>query len=72
LYKEGWGAQHGFPGLVLGAGEEIRVDLLHSEELPQHWERLDAFEGAGYRRAITSVRTEFDTVEAYIYVLAAR
>jgi gamma-glutamylcyclotransferase (GGCT)/AIG2-like uncharacterized protein YtfP len=62
----------GFPGLVLGDGEEVRVELLHSEDLPEHWERLDAFEGEGYQRVTATVRTEFGLVEAFIYVLAER
>jgi len=72
LFNQGWGAQQGFPGLVLGDGDQIRVDVLHSSELPQHWERLDAFEGEGYRRAVATIDTESGVVEACIYVLVQR
>lgn len=70
LYDQGWGAAQGFPGLVLGPGPEIAVDLLHADDLPDHWARLDAFEGAGYRRVVTEVATEAGIVRACIYVLA--
>lgn len=70
LREEGWGAAQGFPGLVLGPGDEIKVDLLRSEDLPDHWARLDAFEGQGYRRVTTNVVTSEGVVEACIYVLA--
>ncbi|HEV7439800.1 MAG TPA: gamma-glutamylcyclotransferase, partial [Methylobacterium sp.] len=39
-------------------------------DLPTHWARLDAFEGAGYRRALTRVQTAQHTVEAWIYVVS--
>ncbi|WP_298958118.1 gamma-glutamylcyclotransferase [uncultured Methylobacterium sp.] len=72
LHEEGWGAAQGYPGLVLGDGDEIRVDLLRSEDLPEHWPRLDAFEGDGYRRVATTVVTATGDVDACIYVLAGR
>ena len=46
------------------------VDVFESVDLPAHWERLDMFEGVGYERVVTTVRTPTGSVEASIYVLA--
>ncbi len=71
LVEEGWGADLGFPGLVLDpAGAVIKVDLLESALLPEHWVRLDAFEGEGYMRVETIVMIGKAAVQACIYVLA--
>lgn len=71
LRNDGWAAEQGFPGLVLGERDKIAVDLLRSEDLPGHWARLDAFEGDGYRRVVARVATANGSVDACIYVLAA-
>jgi gamma-glutamylcyclotransferase (GGCT)/AIG2-like uncharacterized protein YtfP len=71
LVAEGWGAKIGFAGLMLDAdGKAITVQVLESEALEAHWARLDAFEGAGYRRVSVAVETEAGPVEAWIYALA--
>ena len=41
-----------------------------SPDLPEHWTRLDEFEGSGYRRTVTTVNTTGGEVLASIYVLA--
>ena len=70
--KAGWGAAQGFPGLVLDPeGEAVPVDLLSSKDLPDHWPRLDAFEGDEYRRVVAEVSPPDGVVQACIYVLAA-
>ena len=71
LFPEGWGAALGYPGMVLHEkGEIIKGHLFISDNLPDHWEALDAFEGEGYKRQITSVFLENgDNREAYVYVL---
>ena len=72
LLEKGWGAAHGFPGIILDPEEaEVEVQILQSLELPSHWARLDAFEGPGYRRATTQARTETGVVAVSIYELAA-
>jgi gamma-glutamylcyclotransferase (GGCT)/AIG2-like uncharacterized protein YtfP len=72
LYEKGWGAEQGFPGLVLNpTGARVAVDLFSSNDLPEHWRRLDAFEGEGYRRVVTEVSTADGVVDACIYVLAS-
>jgi gamma-glutamylcyclotransferase (GGCT)/AIG2-like uncharacterized protein YtfP len=71
LVEAGWGAALGFPGLVLDpSGSAVEVSLFESEDLPDHWARLDAFEGAGYRRTVTQVQTADGGFEAWIYVIA--
>ena len=71
LHEAGWGADLGFPGLVLDdAGDVIEVKILESEHLRSEWPRLDDFEGPGYRRVVVSASTAGGSVPAYIYVLA--
>jgi len=61
----------GFPVLVLeAAGDEVMVDVFESVDLPAHWSRLDAFEGSGYHRVVSTVSTSDGEIEASIYVLA--
>ena len=74
LIEEGWGADHGCPGLILdGAGEVVSGYLLTSEELPGEWQALDAFEGEEYARVLTEVSVPSgELVEAYVYVIGSR
>jgi gamma-glutamylcyclotransferase (GGCT)/AIG2-like uncharacterized protein YtfP len=68
--EAGWGNTIGFPGLVLDpSGPAVDVLIFESSDLPDHWSRLDEFEGSGYRRVVTRVRTAEGGVNAYIYVL---
>ena len=72
LVEAGWGAELGFPGLILDpSGHSVEVHLFESADLPNHWLRLDAFEGAGYRRVITQVSTADGDLDASIYVIEA-
>lgn len=71
LLEDGWGAELGYPGIVLDAdGPTVGVHLFESSDLPDHWARLDEFEGSGYRRTVTSVDTAEGDLLASIYVLA--
>jgi gamma-glutamylcyclotransferase (GGCT)/AIG2-like uncharacterized protein YtfP len=71
LFSSGWGAALGFPGLILDPlGPAVDVHLFEPADLPQHWARLDEFEGSGYRRVVTTVNTEEGERSAWIYVLA--
>lgn len=66
----GWGNTLGFPGLILDLqGPAVDVFLFESSDLPDHWSRLDEFEGPGYRRVVTRVRTAEGDLSAYIYVV---
>jgi gamma-glutamylcyclotransferase (GGCT)/AIG2-like uncharacterized protein YtfP len=68
LFEAGWGAALGYPGLVLDPqGPVVEVHLLESPDLSDHWPRLDAFEGAGYRRVVTQVTTANGALDAWIY-----
>lgn len=70
LFAEGWGAALGYPGLILDPqGPEVAVYVFESSDLPAHWERLDRFEGPGYRRVVTRVKTAEGELDASIYVL---
>lgn len=72
LLHEGWGDELGYPGLLLDEEQDaVTVELLISSVLPEHWERLDEFEGQGYQRSLTTVHCEDgQTRVANIYVLA--
>lgn len=71
LIEEGWGADHGCPGMVLDPmGAEIKVHVFTSQDLPDHWARLDAFEGKEYRRTETIVSTEEGELPAMIYQIS--
>lgn len=71
LVQEGWGAELGFPGLVLDPdGGAVGVEVFSSSDLSAHWTRLDAFEGQGYRRVSVTVETADGPLKAWIYVLA--
>ncbi|MEM7668035.1 MAG: gamma-glutamylcyclotransferase family protein [Pseudomonadota bacterium] len=72
LIEDGWGADHGCPGRILTVdGPEVAVHLFTSPDLTDHWDRLDAFEGADYRRTITFVTTGAGVVSAMIYAIEA-
>jgi len=68
-YEVTWGAAAGYPGLTLDPdGSAVPVDVLDSGDLDRHLDRLDRFEGEGYRRVVTTVRLESgDEVDAWVY-----
>ena len=71
LFPSGWGSALGFPGLILDPfAKPVDVLLFESVDLPDHWNRLDEFEGSGYRRVVATVNTEEGEQSAWIYVLA--
>ena len=72
LVKEGWGADMGYPGLILSdEGAEVTGDLFSSENLYLNWEFLDEFEGDGYQRVQAEVTLSTgENVTAYVYVLS--
>lgn len=52
----GWGADLGFPALRWAPGDpSVASWLFESPDLPQHWPRLDQFEGAEYLRLLVPV-----------------
>ncbi len=72
LTDAGWGAALGYPGLIFDPeGPDVEVFLFESADLPDHWPRLDDFEGTGYWRVVTQVLTADGELDAWIYVIAA-
>ena len=71
LKPRGWGADMGYPGIVLDdAGDEVNGYLFCSDKLDDHWHELDDFEGEEYQRRRVNVRTKDNAaVEAFIYML---
>jgi gamma-glutamylcyclotransferase (GGCT)/AIG2-like uncharacterized protein YtfP len=71
LVQAGWGAQMGFPGLVIDEqGADIVGHVFSAENLEQHWARLDEFEGLEYTRVEASVTLEDGTrLNAQVYAL---
>jgi hypothetical protein len=67
-----WAAAGGYPALVLDprAGS-VGVQVFTSPNLPAHWARLDAFEGADYRRVPVAFAIGEARIKARIYVAAA-
>jgi len=71
LIAAGWGSALGYPALVLDPqAPPVEVFLFESSDLPEHWQRLDEFEGESYLRVVTQVQTPEGEVDACIYVLA--
>lgn len=73
-HPEGWGAAAGYPGIVLhDDGDAVHGLVFSSDELANHWARLDEFEGDGYERVITKTRlADGSVVDAFIYRLSGR
>jgi gamma-glutamylcyclotransferase (GGCT)/AIG2-like uncharacterized protein YtfP len=50
-------------------GDAVEGFLFTSDDLDEHWERLDDFEGDGYERVLTEVHLpDGGHAEAFIYV----
>lgn len=60
-----------YPGIILDdAGDTIEGYVFTSENLSDHWDKIDRYEGSNYERVITEVKLEDGSVvEAYIYEL---
>ncbi|CAI1733042.1 gamma-glutamylcyclotransferase [Serratia proteamaculans] len=71
LLNEGWGADMGYPGIVLdNSGNKVEGFLFHSDNLADRWSSLDEFEGEGYERVSVKVTTvSGDIVDSFIYML---
>ena len=70
LVQAGWGADMGYPGLIPDPeGDSVDVMVLEADDLPAHWDRLDAFEGEEYERIVIEVESDAGTVLASIYVI---
>ncbi|MCI1033777.1 gamma-glutamylcyclotransferase family protein [Raoultella terrigena] len=73
LSDKGWGAEMGYPGMVLDdSGNRVQGFLFTSENLQNHWQLLDEFEGSEYERVTVEVTiSSGQTVKSYIYMLKA-
>ena len=71
LHQQGWGATRGFPAMKYDAsGSEIQVQVFESDDLPEHWQRIDEFEGDEYRRTLVPVTFVDGAVRpCFIYAL---
>jgi gamma-glutamylcyclotransferase (GGCT)/AIG2-like uncharacterized protein YtfP len=71
LVQEGWASPEGYPAIRLSpSGPTVAVHVLCSHDLPQHWERLDRFEGPQYRRSRVTVEFSAGALPAQIYEIA--
>ena len=73
LIDAGWSASMGYPGIRLEMGNDtIHGFLFYSDNLINHWDFLDEFEGAEFERVPVCVERfdEFE-VDTFIYVLKA-
>ena len=73
LENQGWGADHGFPGIRLDPqGVKVQGSLFISENINAILSLLDELEGADYRRNVTCVFLESGIeIDAHIYELAS-
>jgi len=69
LINEGWGSEHGCPGLIPSSeGSEIQGYLFTSDDLANNWDMLDRFEGSDYKRVRVIVNLNNGVkVESYVY-----
>lgn len=69
LLAAGWGTALGYPGFIWDevGGESIEALLFTSPDLPDHWDRLDHFEGQDYRRILVPALLAGELVPANIY-----
>ena len=72
LQDKGWGAELGFPGIVLKAdAPTVHGFVFFSENLAQHWAVLDEFEGEGYVRSPVpaSLVATGEQIDTWVYSL---
>ena len=71
LVQEGWGADQGYPGIILDESAELVEGIvLTSDALQSEWERLDKFEGSQYECVVAQVQLQSGSVvEAFVYQL---
>jgi len=73
LKDAGWSASMGYPGIHLDEeGDTIHGFLFKSNNLINHWDNLDEFEGDEFQREEVMIET-YDEIEVdtFIYVLKA-
>ena len=71
LKDAGWSASMGYPGIKLDEnGDTVHGFLFYSDNLINHWDYLDEFEGEEFTRTPVSVERhdELD-VDTFVYTL---
>jgi gamma-glutamylcyclotransferase (GGCT)/AIG2-like uncharacterized protein YtfP len=73
LIDAGWSASMGYPGIKLNEnGDTVHGFLFYSDNLINHWDSLDEFEGEEFERVpVTVERYDEFEVDTFIYVLKA-
>jgi gamma-glutamylcyclotransferase (GGCT)/AIG2-like uncharacterized protein YtfP len=71
LIDAGWSASMGYPGIRLDEGKDtIHGFLFYSDNLINHWDNLDKFEGEEFeRKEVVVERYDEIEVKTYIYTL---
>ncbi|OQX50385.1 MAG: hypothetical protein B5M46_00605 [Epsilonproteobacteria bacterium 4484_20] len=71
LIGAGWSASMGYPGIKLDPeGDTVHGYLFYSDNLCDHWDFLDEFEGEEFiRSAVRAERHDELDVDTFIYVL---
>ena len=71
LLQAGWGAEQGYPGIVIdAAAAPVEGFVLSAEGLQHEWPRLDEFEGEQYQRVVTqALLADGQLVDVYVYQL---
>lgn len=72
LVHAGWGAEQGYPAVIVDAtGPAVEGFVLSSDDLQHEWMRLDEFEGDQYQRVATQAQLDDgQVVQVYVYQLA--
>lgn len=71
LKQEGWGANMGYPGIILNdEANEVEGFIFSSNQLDKKFDILDEFEGNEYQRVRTKAKLENgEVIEAFVYSL---
>jgi gamma-glutamylcyclotransferase (GGCT)/AIG2-like uncharacterized protein YtfP len=66
-----WSAEFGYPGIASAdQTDEVAGYVLSSNELANHWQRLDEFEGSEYLRKLVKVKVASgELIEAHVYTI---
>ncbi len=70
LINPNWRTEGGYPSFELNQNADwVQGMIFSSDHLPDHWSRLDAFEGQGYVRSAAIAKTrDNQLVEVFVYV----
>ncbi len=71
LHQKGWGAEMGYPGIVIAKdGKKVNGFIFSSKNLANSWAQLDEFEGEAYERLIVEAELKNGKcVDVYVYAL---